>query len=188
MTELYIAFEEWKELIFPDIRPLYEISSFGRVRRKSDKRLLALQTSEKGYIMVGLMSEKKGRQATKKLHRIVAYNFLGVEEFDTKTVNHINGDKTDNSIFNVEYVSFAENIKHSYDNGLNTPRKGTLNGMNKYSLESIERACVLLKEGKLSVPKIVDRIKEEGGNISFHVVHDIKRGKVWKEVRDKIWK
>lgn len=70
---------------------------------------------------------------------------------------------------------------------MNTPRKGTLDGMNKYTIESIERACVLLKEGKLSVPKIVDLIKSEGGNISFHVVHDIKRGKIWTDVSARIW-
>lgn len=106
MKEITIVIEYWKDLEFPDIRPLYEISNLGKVRNKITGKEISQHESEKGYMMVGLMSESKGRQKTKKLHRIVAYNFLDNMNHGEMTVNHISGDKKDNSIDNLEYVSF----------------------------------------------------------------------------------
>lgn len=178
----FIVIEKWKDLEFPSIKPLYEISTTGKVRRKEDKRPIAISYSEKGYAMVSLASTGKRRQITKKLHRLVAYSFLSKEKFDYMTVNHINGDKTDNSILNLEYVSFDYNIRHSYNTGLNTPRKGSLNGMNKFTEQDIERTCELLTTTNLSAPKILKQMESEGRDISIHIIHDLKRGKVWKHI------
>ncbi len=58
----------------------------------------------------------KGKHTTFKVHTIVAECFIG--EIGNKTVNHINGDKTDNSYSNLEIISSSDNTKKAFRNGL----------------------------------------------------------------------
>ncbi|MDT9683471.1 HNH endonuclease signature motif containing protein [Streptomyces sp. TRM76323] len=60
---------------------------------------------------------------TIKLHRLIIETFLGKSELE---VNHIDGNKRNNSLSNLEYVSRSQNVKHAYDNGL-VPRHKTSN-------------------------------------------------------------
>ncbi|HDR4494270.1 TPA: HNH endonuclease [Bacillus cereus biovar anthracis] len=66
--------------------------------------------NEFGYMIVSI--DKKVR----KVHRMVAIAFLGKK--DGLDVNHKDGDKKNNNISNLEWVTRSENIKHSYDIGL----------------------------------------------------------------------
>ena len=54
----------------------------------------------------------------KLVHRLVAEAFIP-NVFDKETVNHIDCDKTNNHISNLEWMSKSENICHAYNNGLN---------------------------------------------------------------------
>lgn len=65
-----------------------------------------------GYLKVNLC--KDGVKTTRHVHRLVAEVFIPNPE-QKSDVNHINGDKTDNRVSNLEWASRSENIKHSYD-------------------------------------------------------------------------
>lgn len=59
----------------------------------------------------------KNKRCNKRVHRLVAAAFLGESE-EGHVVNHKNGDRFDNRVENLEYVTQGENVKHAWDNGL----------------------------------------------------------------------
>lgn len=112
--------EVWKPIA--DYEGLYMVSSLGRVMsmpRKVPCKNGMIQSVKggirkpchysNGYCFVTL--SKDGEQKMHSLHRLVARAFLGKSQLE---VNHKNGDKDDNRIENLEYVTHTENQKHSY--------------------------------------------------------------------------
>lgn len=95
--------------------PNYVIFKNGKVW--SDKRLsyVKAHVNGKGYWVVQLFHEELRR--TRPIHRLLAEAFLPNLE-DKPEVNHINGDKLDNRLENLEWVTHQENIIHAYRIGL----------------------------------------------------------------------
>lgn len=106
--------EIWKPL---DDYPNYDISSEGRVY--SRKRGIILKPFLDGwhYPCVDL-TDRNGHRGTRKIHRLVAKSFIPNPD-NKPEVNHISGNKTDNSVDNLEWVTTAENQRHAVAIGLN---------------------------------------------------------------------
>lgn len=86
----------------------YEIFENGEIWSKRKKRFI-YQEIHMGYLRAELF--QKGKSYKKKVHRIVAEHFL--ENFlDKKEVNHKDGNKLNNAVSNLEWVTHKENIKH----------------------------------------------------------------------------
>ena len=105
--------EKWKSIKSFDS---YQISDFGNVRslnyNKTGKiNLLKQKTTSDGYNEILLC--KNSKYKTFKVHRLVAINFINNYEKKPQ-VNHINGNKTDNNVNNLEWVTASENLKHRY--------------------------------------------------------------------------
>lgn len=95
----------------------YEISNFGRVRRKfknGKTHYLKSIKTEKGYLVVILYNNEK-KQKKLRIHRLVAQAFIP-NIFNKPQVNHIDLDKTNNQVQNLEWVTNQENINHYYKN------------------------------------------------------------------------
>ena len=104
--------EQWRVI---EGYPNYEVSNLGYVRNVKTGKVRKLQMNKFGYQYVGLCLNGKGENHY--IHRLVATAFI--PNFENKrTVNHINGDKTDNRVENLEWVTDSENVKHAYKNGL----------------------------------------------------------------------
>lgn len=99
----------WKDIEF---NPNYEVSDSGIVRRKSNKNVL------KGCITSGYRSVKLTFENSKQqrfyVHRLVALHFIPNEDERKTFVNHKNGDKMDNRVENLEWVTPRENNLHYY--------------------------------------------------------------------------
>lgn len=95
---------------------LLEVSSEGRIRSNMrDGRILKLQADNKGYLRVRVTIHREKRQY--KIHRAVAGAFLP-NPHGLPQVNHIDGDKTNNCVSNLEWVSNDDNAHHAMKAGL----------------------------------------------------------------------
>lgn len=95
----------------------------GKTVTDTPQRILKQQVSKgtKGYCLVTL-----GNGKTAKVHRLVALAFIPNEDGKPQ-VNHIDGDKTNNQIENLEWCDNSENQAHAYSKGLSKPMKGDNN-------------------------------------------------------------
>lgn len=106
----------------------YQVSNFGQIKslKNKNEKILHLDKDRHGYMNVRLY--KYGTVKIFKVHRLVAMAFIenpnGFPE-----INHKDGNKENNFVENLEWVTRFQNIKHAFDTGLK-PRNGTSYGEN----------------------------------------------------------
>lgn len=99
----------------------YEVSNTGKVRsmnyggHNGVVREMRPTKDYKGYMRVRIT--RAGKSTTVKVHREIAKAFIPNPQ-NKPEVNHINGDKTDNRVENLEWVTASENTSHAYNSGL----------------------------------------------------------------------
>ncbi len=93
----------------------YLISNRGLIFNTRTGNLKKPGHDRKGYLRIRLI-DGRGRQATKKVHRLVAQAFLP-NYSESLQVNHKNFIKDDNRVENIEMVTQSQNTKHAWDNG-----------------------------------------------------------------------
>ena len=98
--------ELWKEL---DDLPNYEISNMGRLRNKNTLRILKTRISKLGYEQITITYG--GEKYFRTIHRLVATAFL-INPDNKPEVNHIDENKLNNSVGNLEWVTRKENLNH----------------------------------------------------------------------------
>jgi len=97
--------------------PNYEISSEGWIRNIKTNKKFYGSIATIGYRETTLA--KKGKKYKRYLHRLIAEHFIPNSEPEIKTqVNHIDGNKLNNNLDNLEWVTPSENIKHAWDTNL----------------------------------------------------------------------
>ena len=107
--------EEWKKIIIDGKESFYSVSNLGRIRNDSKKTFLTGSIANNGYRMVRL------RYRIDKycsVHRLVMKAFKPCENMDELQINHIDGNKLNNCIENLEWSTALENMQHSYLNNL----------------------------------------------------------------------
>lgn len=112
--------EIWKAI--EDYDGLYLVSNTGKVKsldwNHSGKEKELSQYEQGGYKLVGI--RRKGVHHNYLVHRLVAIAFLD-NPLNLPDVNHIDGNKTNNNVSNLEWVTKSENIRHAIEHGLRTP-------------------------------------------------------------------
>ncbi len=153
----------------------YEVSKNGVIRNKKTKRVKKQYIGSTGYYMVTFSVKNKSNP--KRVHRIIANAFI--ENNDKKPdINHIDGNKLNNNIENLEWVTHKENMTHAFGTGL-VDNLGSKNGMAKLNEVQVIEIKQLLKKG-LSQYKIAAIF-----NVSRSTILMIKLEKRWGHIQLK---
>lgn len=109
---------QWEVIpAFPD----YELNKFGQIRVRKTKHIRATSTQNCGYESITLSKNKT--KFTRTVHRLIMETLNPVEGMNKLQVNHINGNKLDNNLSNLEWVTCGQNLKHAFATGLKDSSK-----------------------------------------------------------------
>jgi len=130
--------EVWKDI--KGFEGCYQVSSLGRVKSLArngspyGENIRKLSHTKDGYLKIRLLGN--GKDITTRVHRLVAEAFI--ENPDNKeTVNHIDGNKENNSVENLEWSDRHEQLYHAYNLGLKKPMQGCKNAHAKLTEEQV---------------------------------------------------
>jgi hypothetical protein len=172
--------EKWKDI--SGFEGKYQISNIGRVRsldritnnRQFKGAIKTPQISNTGYYRVHLCTENRKTKPF-SIHRLVATHFLP-SIGGKNVVNHIDGDKLNNRLDNLEWVTISENTKHSYDTGLQIMGRSEKNPASKYTEGQIREVK------KLSKMNYSRKHISEATGVSRAMIHSVLKNKSWTHV------
>ena len=178
----------WKDI--PDFEGLYQVSNMGRVRsldrvvtcsdgsmRKYKGRVLKLQVDKTtGYEYLTLSND--GKRDTKKVHRLVLETFKPHVNMNDLEVNHMDGNKLNNHLTNLEWVTARDNILHAHDLGL-IKNRGEDSPRAKLSKADVLEILQRLDTGEMHKDIGLDY------GVSRRCITDINTGRRWRAVKEK---
>lgn len=132
--------EEWKPI--PMANGNYSINKCGFIKNNRTQKRLKPFTNHKGYLGVFLWSN--GSKKFISVHRAVMLTFVGDSKLE---VNHKDGNKQNNNLSNLEYVTTKENIQHFWRTGNIPDRKGSKSKTAILNEEDVLQIRELLKKG-----------------------------------------
>lgn len=144
--------EVWKPIIQYDRR--YLVSNTGRVRSFSSAMKGALMSpslNSKGYLHVTITNKKK--PICRRVHHLVIETFVG-PRCKGMEVNHIDGNKLNNNLDNLEYITHTENMRHAVKIGLIRVPKGEANWKSVLTQAKAEKIRELYETTKTSWNKL----------------------------------
>lgn len=170
--------EIWKAI---DSYPGYLVSNLGRIKslsrvviRKNGYPLTikgCVKTASPnidGYLQVKLSKNNKSKTIT--VHTIVARAFIGYPPTPKHEVNHIDGNKENPCVDNLEYLTHKENTKYNFDILGYTCNAGENNGRSKLSDRQVKKIRKLFSIGKLSQGALGRMFKVSQAHISCIVL------------------
>ena len=168
--------EIWKPISFiPNLQDWYYVSNYGRVYSRFTGLLIKPNLITSGYLRVSLYGENN-TMIPVLVHRVVMITFNPIPNPDDFQVNHIDGNKLNNNIDNLEWVTRSENISHAYQTGLKKP--GEAVNFAKINEATVHEICKLLEQNYY--PTEISRILNLENHVSL--INEIKRRKNWKHI------
>lgn len=158
--------------IWKDFQGHYQVSNLGNVWSNRTNKMIRPVVDKGGYLRFGVTSN--GKRKHWSVHRAVAVAFIPNLEHKP-CVNHDDGNKLNNRVDNLSWVSYSENMKHACETGLLKPVYGENNGSAK--LKNTE--VIIIREMYRKHAKTL----AEQYNVSVTTVNDIIKKKYWKHVK-----
>lgn len=147
----------------------YEVSNYGNVRNSKTKKEKKCNLNTQGYLQTQL--SKNNVRKNFRINRLVAITFIPNENNYTQ-VNHIDGNKLNNHVDNLEWCLPKENIRHAIENKLRN-MNGSLNPNSKLSLEDV----IFIKNSPLNPTELAEMF-----GVSRQNIHYIKKNKTWCDI------
>ncbi len=178
----YINMEVWEKVIGYEN---YEVSNLGNVKTLKrnywngrgwcvrKEKLIKIQF-DTNYSCVGLYKKDSLKGKTILLHRIVAIAFIPNPD-NKPCVNHIDGNKRNNNVDNLEWCTHSENTKHACRTGLILPTNGEINGMSRLTEKDILEIRGFEKGTN-------QRLIAEKYNVTRNTICSIINRRAWKHI------
>lgn len=175
--------EIWKDIKGYEYR--YKISNHGRVKSLNravprgnsffvvKERIRKIPISNNGYKSLFLRNGEEYKGFT--LHRLLAIHFID-NPLSKPCVNHIDGNKLNNKLSNLEWCTHSENNFHAVKNGLNISIKGELHPRAK--LNNIQVRIIK----KLITDEFPNKLICEYFSIQLQHLYSIKYGRSWSHI------
>lgn len=116
----------------------YQASNTGKIRSinyKNSGKIKELKPAIDSQYLKTMILNDENKYKTIRVHKIICLTFLG--EYNLE-VNHIDGNKLNNNLNNLEYCTHSENLIHAFKTGLATPLKGMKNTSAKLNDDQIK--------------------------------------------------
>lgn len=150
-------------------------SDTGNIYSFYKKDFMSTSIDKDGYRQVSLVTSE-GKHSHFGIHRLLMATFCPRDDIAEMTVNHIDGNKLNNSLENLEWVTASENVRLAHETGLNDTR-GEKHGKSKLTEEQAKRVIQLVKEGKG-----LKEIRKEIPCLNRNMLNLIKHGHTWKHL------
>lgn len=185
-TEIDCIYNEFwiplSEKVIPNIEDIYLISNYGRLYNKETGNYLPknMYYDKDKYITIRLRLKDQSH-ICKQIHRLVLQSFIPINNSEIFDVNHKDGVKYHNWVWNLEWTTHDENMKHASKNKLFHYCEEHQNS--KLSNDEVIKICELIKEGK-TPGEISNIINRPDCNIR-KIVTNIKGGHSWLDISRK---
>ena len=179
--------EEWRDVA--GFEGLYQVSNLGRLRsldkvdrgkKKWAGKILKQRINARGYMRTCLC--KNGEHINVRIHRLVAEAFIPNPD-GKEQVNHIDGDKTNNAIGNLEWATCSENHAHAWATGLAkahpnlTPVCGEDSKFSTLTTQEVLGIRGLRKEFGMTYDELARMYR-----VSKHAIYCVITGRTWKHL------
>lgn len=164
----------WKIFYLNDEKTNYEISDRGEVRNYVTGNPISTHLQQ-GYRICTLLIDN--HQKSMRVHRMVALTFIPNPE-NKPYVNHIDGNRQNNNIENLEWVTPSENSQHAYTAGLRKPSRGrpvvqySLDGKEMVTFNSATEAARELNLQQSKITSCCTRARETTGDYQWRYLDD----------------
>ena len=163
--------EIWKSFKLTD----YDVSNLGNVLNRKTKRLLKPFLNDR-YLVVDLFDNTVRQRVA--VHRMVAIAFIENPE-NKEFVNHIDGNKVNNRVDNLEWVTASENATHAVATGLSPV--GEAKTLAKLTDKDILAIQAAFEAGER------DSVLAQRYGVTSGVISSIRLGKTWKHISGKVF-
>lgn len=164
--------ETWKQFR----NTTYSVSSLGNVYNSYTGKMLKPFPNNNGYLVVDLFHNTVRERVA--VHRMVAITFIENPE-RKEFVNHIDGNKQNNRVDNLEWVTPSENSTHAVQTGLSAK------GEDKTLAKLTEKDVLEIQAGFEAGVKDFELAAKYG--VTSGVISSIRLGKTWKHVSGKVF-
>lgn len=172
--------EQWRRLIYrgQDYGDYYLISNLGNVKSLRTNKTLKLTIGNRGYYHFTLSFRGEGFKIRASIHKALAETFISNPN-NYPTVNHIDGNKANNCLDNLEWCTNIYNHRHARNLGLFPEILGEACASSKLTDDEVKYIKRHYKKGDrvYGVRPLARKF-----NVSHAAVTDIVKGRTWKHI------
>lgn len=153
----------------PEVKDYYTVTSEGEFYSDNSGKMKTRNKPGTEYQLINF-SLLSGGKKTFRAHRLVMMAFKPVDNMENLQVNHIDGNKTNNTLNNLEWCTASQNQRHAFDTRLSKPRRGESSNLSKLTQKDIELIFELQGKG-LTQKEISIIVGCTRSNISYILNH-----------------